>query len=611
MDPVKLIAALALLPLGACTRGQEGNPPPISPKPAAAVSLATDPGDRVALFGDLHLHTSYSLDASASRTETLPADAYRYAMGEPITYLGATIKRRVPLDFLAVTDHAEYLGNVRLATQGKLEVPGAGWRELLADHKPGPAMYELMNRATAGIRGESTPGLSDPALVRSHWQDEIDAAERYNRPGRFTAFVAFEYSPTIGRDHLHRNVIFRGPKYPAMPFGATDSLRPEALWEYANANRANGIDSLMIPHNSNLSNGRQFAYNDFAGQPMTRDYVVNRLRNEPLVEITQNKGTSETLPKLSPDDEFADFELLVQGDGDQRGAYVRPALQRGLEIDERFGANPFQYGFVGASDFHSGASSSEEDNFPGGLGQGDWHELPKTILQDDSPILRGPLANLSASGITGVWADGNTREAIFDALRRRETYATSGPRIRVRLFAGWGDAAELASGGDWARRAYQWGVPMGGDLARPPAGAGGPSFIVHAARDPNSGNLDRIQIVKLWRQDGKSFEKIHDVIWSGNRARGANGRVGPVGNTVDVANARYSNSIGAPELVGTWTDPDFDPAERAAYYARVLEIPTPRWPVYLAKTSGVALSPKVKTWLQERAWSSPVWYHPQ
>jgi len=610
LDKGKLASALVLLAVGACTQGQGNKPPQASAQSAAAVAYVAEPGDRVALFGDLHLHTSYSLDASASRTETLPADAYRYAMGEPINYLGTTIKRRVPLDFLAVTDHAEYLGNVRLATQGKLNVPGAGWRELLADSRPGPAMYELMNRTTAGIRGESTPGLSNPELVRTHWQDEIDAAERYNRPGRFTAFVAFEYSPTIGRDHLHRNVIFRGPKYPSMPFGATDSMQPEALWEYANANRANGIESLMIPHNSNLSNGRQFAFNDFAGQPMTREYVQNRLRNEPLVEITQNKGTSETLPALSPDDEFADFELLAQGDGDQRGGYVRPGLQRGMEIAERLGANPFQYGFVGASDYHSGASSSEEDNFPGGLGQGDWHELPKTILQDDSPILRGPLANLSASGITGVWADGNTREAIFDALRRRETYATSGPRIRVRLFAGWGDAAALTSGGDWARRAYRWGVPMGGDLAKPAAGAGGPSFVVHAARDPNSGNLDRIQIVKLWRQGGKSFEKIYDVVWSGNRVRDANGHVGPVGNTVDVPNARYSNSIGAPELVGTWRDPDFNPADRAAYYARVLEIPTPRWPVYLAKSSGVALSPKVKTWLQERAWTSPVFYTP-
>ncbi len=574
------------------------------------MALARDPGDRIALFGDLHLHTSYSLDASASRTETLPADAYRYAMGEPIQYLGKTIQRRAPLDFLAVTDHAEYLGNVRLARQGKLDVPGKGWSELLADAQPGAAMYELMTWVTAGIRGESTPGLTNPALVQSHWQDEIDAAERYNRPGRFTALVAFEYSPTDGRDHLHRNVIFRGPKYPAMPFGATDSMRPEALWEYANVNRANGIDSLMIPHNSNLSNGRQFAFTDFGGQPMTPDYVANRLRNEPLVEITQNKGTSETLPELSPNDEFADFEILRQGDGDQRGSYVRPGLQRGMQIAESLGLNPYRYGFVGASDFHSGASSSEEDNFPGGLGQGDWHDLPKTILQDDSPILRGPLANLSASGLTGVWADGNTRGAIFDALRRRETYATSGPRIRVRLFAGWGDAAPLTKGADWASRAYRWGVPMGGDLALPPRDARGPSFVVHAARDPKSGNLDRVQIVKLWRHGGKSYEKIYDVVWSGGRQRGADGKVGPVGNTVDVANATYSNSIGAPELIGTWRDPDFDPSQRAAYYARVLEIPTPRWPVYLATRSGVALSPKVKTWLQERAWTSPVFYTP-
>ncbi|MCB2065587.1 MAG: DUF3604 domain-containing protein [Erythrobacter sp.] len=608
--------------LAGCTQGR------IAPVAAAAVQspapadVSADPGDRQAFFGDLHLHTSYSLDAAASRTETLPEDAYRYAMGEPISYLGQTIQRHAPLDFLAVTDHAEYLGNVRLAMRGELDLPGDGWAELLADRSPGPTMFQLMSRAVAGLRGLDTPGLSNPALVHGAWQDIIAAAERFNRPGHFTTFVAFEYSPTPqsgGAAHLHRNVIFRGPDYPAMPFSATDSMHPEALWAYAEANRQRGIDSLMIPHNSNLSNGMAFQYDDFYGNPMTRAYAANRLRNEPLVEITQNKGTSEALPAFSPDDEFAGFELLPAGHGSGataptteaqvRGSYVRYGLQRGMEIAERLGVNPFEYGLVGASDFHSGASASEEDNFPGGLGMGDDHADPRGVLQENSPVLGAPNAALSASGLTGVWAEANTRTALFDAMRRRETFATSGPRIRVRLFAGWGSTAGFADSANWASQAYRWGVPMGGNLAAPPAGARAPTLLVQAARDPLSGNLDRIQIVKLWRANGQSFERIYDVVWSPGR-QVVNGRLQPVGNTVDVARASYTNTIGAPELFGSWTDPDFDPSQRALYYARVLEIPTPRWATYLARDTGVPLQEGTSPWLQERAWTSPVFYTP-
>ncbi len=324
---------------------------------------------------------------------------------------------------------------------------------------------------------------------------------------------------------------------------------------------AKGSNSLMIPHNSNLSSGMAFGLTDTYGNPMTADYAARRARNEPLVEMTQIKGTSETRPELSPGDEFADFELIASK-GDPQANYVRPGLQRGMELAETLGVNPFAQGFVGASDFHSGVSASEEDNYPGGLGLSDDPANAEEILTANSPVIGSPLANLSASGITGVWADANTREAIFDALQRRETYATSGPRIRVRMFAGWGDATPLTKGGDWASRAYRWGVPMGGNLAHPVSGAGGPSFVVQAAKDPLSGNLDRIQIVKLWREHGKSYEKVFDVAWSGERRRGADGKVGPVGNTVDARTATYSNSIGAAELVGTWHDPDFDPAER-------------------------------------------------
>ncbi len=586
---------------------------------AVGVAAASDSGpqmssdDRQVFFGDLHLHTAYSLDAAASKTQTTPDDAYAYAKGEAVNYLGTLQKRRVPLDFLAVTDHAEYLGNVRLAMAGEIVLPGdqKNWKRLFS-HDGGPTMFELMRRAAGGLYGEDVPGLIDPARIHGAWQEIIASAQRHNQPGRFTAFVGFEYSPTYRGNgaHLHRNVIFRGPAFPAMPFSATDSMHHEALWAYAENNRAAGIESLMIPHNSNLSSGLAFPYQDTFGQPMSRDYAERRRRNEPLVEISQNKGTSETRPELSPDDEFAGFEL-IDSKGDIAGGYARSGLLRGLELAERLGVNPFEQGFAGSTDFHSGISSTEEDNFPGGLGLGDTQRDPKAILTDMSPVLNSPLANLSASGLTGVWAEANTRESIFAALQRRETFATSGPRIQVRMFAGWGPTEALTKGADWVRRADRWWVPMGGNLpSRPDDAARAPGFVVQAARDPLSGNLDRIQIIKLWRQNGQSHERIFNVAWSPGRDLRADGRLPAVGNTVDSAKATYRNTIGAAELFGTWSDPDFDPSQRAIYYARVIEIPTPRWATYLAMKSGIALSPGTPAWLQERAWTSPVYYAP-
>jgi hypothetical protein len=609
-----IAASCASLTVSGCAQQHESSQATRSA--VSQVATGIDPlataGDRQVFFGDLHLHTSYSLDAAAAKTETTPDDAYRFAKGEAVSYLGRMHQRQAPLDFLAVTDHAEYLGNVARAMRGEIKLPGdpAEWLRLFA-HRGGATLMELFSYAVAGLYGEDRPGLVDPALSHDTWLQTIAAAERHYQPGRFTTFVAFEYSPTFrsNRAHLHRNVIFRGPDYPAMPFSAVDSMHHEALWAYAENHRKRGIDSLMIPHNANLSAGLAFPLNDTYGQPMSTDYAALRRQNEPLVEITQIKGTSETRQELSPEDEFADFEV-INSDGELAGGYVRSGMQRGLQLAETLGINPFEQGFVGGTDYHSGISATEEDNYPGGLGLSDDQANAAAILTETSPVIGSPLADLSASGLTGVWAERNTREAIFDAFRRRETFATSGPRMRVRLFAGWGSADGLTQRSDWAARAYRWGVPMGGNLSSPPSGAAGPTLIVQAAKDPRSGNLDRIQIIKLWREGGESHEKIFNVAWSAGRTRLPDGRVEPVGNTVDAARASYTNTIGAPELVGTWTDPDFDPRQRALYYARVIEIPTPRWATYLAAASGVPLAPTSRAWLQERAWTSPVYYTP-
>lgn len=610
------VAPAALAVLSACTgaTGEPGEATGGVAGDAAPMAAPVPDGQMHVYFGDLHLHTAYSMDAASVQTETLPDDAYRFAKGEAVDYFGKRVKRLAPLDFLAVTDHAEYLGNVRLAKQGKIQLQGDDWQPLF-ENDGGADMMTFMRRAVAGLYGEDTPGLSNPDTVRDTWQDVIAAAERHYAPGQFTTFVGFEYSPSFRgatRGQMHRNVIFRGPEYPGMPFAATNSLHPEALWSYAEANRARGIDSLMIPHNSNLGNGMAFALTDSYGEPIDEDYARRRAANEPLVEITQAKGTSEATPQGSPADEFADFELLGGSTNEiYAGSYVRPAMLRGLEIAERTGVNPFAVGFAGASDFHSGLSASEEDNFPGGHGLHDLPRDPRRIIQDIDSMIGARLASISASGITGVWAPVNTREAIFDALRRREAFATSGPRIRVRIFGGWGATDGLIEGADWDRKARAWGVPMGGSLRGDGGQGGAPGFVFQAVKDPLSGNLDRIQIIKLWRDAEGAHEKIFDVAWSNGRERDLrSGRLAPVGNTVDAAKASYTNSIGAVELAGSWTDPDFDPAHEAIYYARVLEIPTPRWSTYLAARSGVALPADAQPWLQERAWTSPIFYVP-
>ena len=538
-------------------------------------------------FGDLHLHTRYSNDAFRGYgTTRTPDDAYRYAKGEAIRHLGGIeIQLNTPLDFLAVTDHAENLG-----------------------------------------RSQAGPD-PDPGLGREIWAEIVEAAVRHYAPGEFTTFAAYEWTVGTREGNLHRNVIFEGTDNLPFPFSGRDSRNPEDLWDYLDTQRANGIDVLAIPHNMNVSNGKMFALVDFAGAPMTADYAVQRVRNEPVVEITQSKGTSETHPVMSPNDEFADFELfpelltanrsiggtsanrpgVLRVDGKVPGSYAREAIINGVRMRAERGFNPFQFGFVGATDFHSGASAVEENNMTS-LGGDAIDATLEDRLAGNNTWSRLPFAARSAAGLTGAWATANTRDEIFAALRRRETYATTGTRITVRFFAGWSYDEALLDDEDWVAQGYAGGVPMGGVLRGDHVDA--PTFVIRAAKDPLAANLDRIQVIKGWSAGGETFEHIYDVALSDGRRVGPTGKAPLVGNTVDVMQATYTNDIGATSLQAVWQDPDFDPDVHAVYYVRVIEIPTPRWSTYDTAAAGLPPRGDLAPTLQERAYTSPIWYIP-
>lgn len=632
---LSLLAAVSFTLLSACKEKTAAPAAESAPEPAASAAPALPPPnpEKNAYFGDLHLHTQMSFDAYTMKTNTLPEDSYRYARGETVDYLGQPVKRKAPLDFLAVTDHSEYLGVFRQAGDPNGPFKDTDWPKKLnpdqstlklssvtdsskKDASQDEHLKLILQIAAAFGGGKAIDEFRTPELLRSNWQRQIDAAEKYYTPGKFTTFVAYEWTAMINFDNLHRNVIFRGPKYPEQPFSSIDSFKPEDLWAYADKSRENGVDLLLIPHNSNVSNGRMFDVNGSSGKPIDKAYAQARSRNERLVEVTQAKGTSDTRPELSPNDEFADFELLKMTSfsgafkpENFAGSYVRSAYKRGLEIESRVGANPYDFGLVGASDFHSGVSSTEEGNFPGAHGLGDSHQNAKAVLADAAALTGLGSAVLSAGALTGVWAEQNTRESIFDALKRREVFGTSGNRVQVRLFAGWKYAPDLVKSADWLKTAYADGVPMGADL--PPAEAGAPRFLLQAAKDPDGGNLDRIQIIKLWFKDGKAQEKVFDAVWSGERKPDPKtGKLPDVGDTVDAKTATYRNDIGSPTLLGQWSDPEFDAKSPALYYARVLEIPTPRWTTYLSAQSGIPVPKGVPVSIRERAWTSPVFYRP-
>jgi hypothetical protein len=545
-----------------------------------------------------------------------------------ISTTGVPAKLRRPYDFLVVTDHCDYMGLPLALVNGAPELladpVGKRWYDIYHSHgEKGFSLFPMLVKDVS----TGTQSLKDPALARSAWQRAVAAAETYNDPGHFTAFIGFEWSSTPGGDNLHRNVVFRDNADKALqivPLTTFASQDPENLWRYLAAYQQNtGGQVLAIPHNSNLSGGLMFADKTFGGKPLDRAYAEARAKWEPLVEVTQTKGDSETDPSVSPDDEFANFERWdkanILGNKPDTPAmqpfnYVRPTLTRGLAYEHRLGVNPFKLGMIGSTDSHTGLSTPDADNFFGAVppeGEPNPHRgnAPPFTKLGNGFLVSGP-TSMSSAGLAAVWATANTRAAIFDAMRRKEVYASTGPRITVRVFAGWHFKPGDETRSDFAANGYAHGVPMGGDLSGAPTGQS-PTLLIQAAKDPDGANLDRVQVVKGWvGSGGDTHEKIYDVAWSGARAPDAEGKLPLVGTTVNAAAATYSNSIGAPVLTTAWTDPAFNPADRAYYYIRVIEIPTPRWTTYDAARFGTKLAAGVPAAVTQRAYTSPIWYTP-
>jgi len=577
----------------------------------AARPIAVNPL-RNAYFGELHLHTGMSFDAFLIGTRVYPETGYRYARGDEVEVNGKKFRRKVPLDFCAVTDHSEYLGQMFQASQPNGPLTGSKWANTIAADGTSQKLLKIWGLSeTFGTGGEEPAELLKPEAIRSNWQRQIDAAEGAYQPGTFTTFVGYEWSALPNGANLHRNVIFKGPKYPDVPFSSVDSAIPEQLWRYIRHQRELGMEVLAIPHNSNVSDGLMFSYADSKRDPIDNEYAATRQSIERLVEITQTKGTSETRPELSPNDEFADFEnvdslLTVPRKSSVNGGYVREALGRGLEIEKRVGVNPFEFGLTGSSDLHTGLVSSDERLAPGNLDNPpDVQRLLEVNAQYSYTGVKG-----STSGVTGVWAESNTRESIYDAMFRREVFATSGTYVKVRLFAGFDYPKGLTKQRDWIKRAYATGYAMGSDISGAKAAGKPLTILVHAVKDPDGGNLDRVQIVKVALVDGRAQERIFDVAWAGDRKTNDKGRVPAIGSTVKTETATYTNTIGSTELIAEWQDPTFKPGETAVYYARVLEIPTPRWSTYLAVANKLPVPTSVPSAIQERAWTSPVFYRP-
>ena len=579
-------------------------------------------------WGDTHVHSSWSPDAASGGNRQLGPDAaYRFARGgEVVAHNNMRVRLSKPLDFLVLADHAEYLGLFPLLDAGDPAIltteTGRRWHELV---KRGPEEQARILIEFGNAIATNTDVIDGKAFSRSVWQRVTANAERYNDPGRFTAFIGYEWTSNRGGANLHRVVIFKDGAdrtNQVEPFSAFDSPDPEALWRYmAEYVRVTGGAVLAIHHNSNMSAGLMFSLEDFSGNPISKAYAETRRRWEPLVEATQYKGDSETHPFVSPNDEFADYEswdkfagfdLQPHEDWMFRHEYVRPALRLGLTIGSRLGVNPFSFGIIGGTDSHTSLATAEENNF---WGKFSWHEPSPTRAGEPFVNIENIVQRewqMAATGYTAVWAMENTREALFEAMRRKETYASTGPRMVVRFFGGWeyGESDVLRS--DYVEIGYAKGVPMGGDL--PPVVSDGqaPVFMVTATKDPDGANLDRIQIVKGWlTETGKTREQVYNVaLADGRRVTPATGKVPLIGSTVDVENASYSNTIGDPFLVTFWQDPDFDPAQAAFYYVRVIEIPTPRWTAYDAKFFATKMPPDVPMITLERAYTSPIWYTP-
>jgi hypothetical protein len=625
-------APVVMLDAGELDKASAENVYPSQPtySPYAGRQFPTRP-----LFGDTHVHTSFSMDAGAFGARLGPRDAYRFARGEELeASSGQRAKLSRPLDFLVVADHSDGMGFFPLLLGGDpkiMEDPqGKRWNEMIRSGQGAQATIEIIQNFSQGTLSKTLLPVPGTPAYRGAWQETIKAADEANTPGRFTAFIGYEWSSNTGGHNLHRNVIFRDNADKASrvePFTTLKPLgsdNPVDLWKWMAAYESStGGDVLAIAHNGNLSNGRMFPVVEAFGEKLDRTYAEERSKWERLYEATQMKGDGETHPLLSPNDEFANFERWDRSnlDGSEVKTadmlpfeYARSALMHGLGLEQGLGVNPYKFGMIGSSDTHTALATAAEENFFG-----------KTTTQEPSPermttsffdnARTGVMVmdwEVSASGYAAVWATENTREALFDAMERRETYATTGTRMVVRFFGGWEFEPRDAYNRQPATIGYGKGVPMGGDLHDAPAGKA-PTFLVAALKDPIGANLDRIQIIKGWLDArGQVHEKVYDVAWgdADKRKPGADGKLPPVGSTVNVALATWTNTIGDPELIAVWKDPAFDPAQRAFYYVRVLEIPTPRWTAYDAARFGTKPLPGTTMILQERAYSSPIWYTP-
>lgn len=626
------------------------------------VNEAVSPGERSPYYGDLHVHTEYSFDGYAMGTQATPYDAYRFAKGEAISNPGGfDMQLSRPLDFYAVTDHAMFLGLVKASAETVTEFSqsdfAASYHGLNDPHNYDTDFLSMVSRlgtfasflpsAVAGIRSGEIDRDAVLKVVRSAWEDTVDAAEEFNDPGNFTTFVAYEYTAsTLDMGNLHRNVIFRGSdKLPREPFSRFHSVNPEDLWDWMDELREMGIESMSIPHNSNGSNGQMFKLEDWAGNPLDDAYAEQRMRNEPIVEITQVKGTSETHPLLSNRDEFAGFEIMPYRVATNalsaiNGSYVREALLNGLSLEQSGITNPYKFGFIGSSDTHSGAAAVEEDNYVSKLGllsseavqRG---SVPYTgldaqtfywgsrILAITNPSPRGGTAysklngevyingatpTFGASGLAAAWAEENTRDSLYEAFRRKEVFATSGPRIKVRFFAGADLDESMLDAADGIERAYESGVTMGGDIMLSADDTRAPNFLVMASADPLSAPLQRLQVIKGWIDaQGETHEEVMDIACAGGAAvNPATNRCPDNGARVDISTCSINPETGAAQLSAMWSDQNFDPTARAFYYARVIENPTCRWSTWDAVRAGVPPRPDLAKTLQERAWSSPI-----
>ena len=633
--PIAMVLGLAVSALiaGCSSKEPEQAAATSSTEGAGPAEMASAAYPTRVFFGDTHLHTAMSMDAGAFGNRLGVEDAYRFARGEEVmASSGQKAKLSRPLDFLVVADHSDNMGFFPDLFAEKPELladpTGKKWSDMIKAGEGDAAAFEIIDNFSRGTFPKALMYFPGTKAYGAAWRITLDAAEKYNEPGKFTAFIGYEWTSQVPPgNNLHRVVIYRdgadkaGQTEPFTTYPPAGSTTPEDFWKVLQAYQdKTGGQVLAIAHNGNLSNGWMFPWdvNPASKEALTREYAQTRIKWEPLYEVTQIKGDGEAHPFLSRNDEFADFEHwdkanlnlseLKKNDMLQ-GEYARTALQIGLQLEQKLGVNPYKFGMIGSTDSHTSLATADDNNFFG-------KNTPAepSAKRWDHPFMKTPRATIEgweqvASGFAAVWAKENTRAAIWDAMKRKETYATTGPRMTVRFFGGW-DYTDADLRRDVVNAGYGKGVPMGGDLTAAKAGKV-PTFLVAAMKDPEGGNLDRIQIVKGWVDaSGARQEKVHDVAWSGDRKPGADGKLPAVGNTVDLTTATYTNSIGAAELTAVWKDPEFDPALRAVYYVRVLEIPTPRWTAYDAVRYKVKMPKKVRMITQERAYTSPIWYTP-